>query len=108
MRSNFESPMKLRNGNGMLEVCGPVGWAPTDPRVVVTVTIRQPADPVTPGSGTIVAQATSVKTFGLPDDEWMFFIRTNGAVPGLADADAQFESPIGTAVGTWTQLVELK
>jgi|tagenome__1003787_1003787.scaffolds.fasta_scaffold19034367_2 hypothetical protein len=105
MRSNFDCPLNLKNGNKMVEACGPIVWAPGDPGLKVQVTINQP-----PNGGPAVANATSGKTFTDADGEWMFFLVGAGMTTGLADATAQFvNAGTGANVGApWTQLVELK
>src|SRR4051794_7061109 len=71
MRSNFESPMELRNKRKTLEACGPVFWEgepnPIDVRVTVRVTQGGASVEDTSGVLTLVPGVT---------DEWMFLMPT--------------------------------
>ena len=108
MRSAFESPLKL--SDGVVEVCGPLGWdAGEAEAVVMAVIVRQGGDNV------VVGTASSPPNFSRSDEEseWMLNVQppaNKEFMEGPAHATGVIRATGEgvTRVLNWSQDVELK
>jgi hypothetical protein len=107
MRSAFESPLKL--SDGVVEVCGPLGWdAGETEAVVMAVIVRQEGDQV------VVGTASSPPNFSTSDDEWMLNVQPTPANKEFMEGPARATGVIRatgegvTDVLNWSQVVWLK
>ena len=103
MRSNFDTPMELKEG--VVEACGPLDWT-GETEAFVTVTVRQPG-------GQAVGTA-SRSTIEPGEDEWMVEVKAAGGhefAPGPAVAMgvlSAVDEHGGVNVFHWTQEVQIE
>jgi hypothetical protein len=102
MRSNFDTPMELKDG--VVEACGPLDWT-GETEAFVTVTVRQP--------GEQVVGTASRATIEPGEDEWMVEVTAAGDrefTPGPAVAMGVLSAveEHGVSVFHWTQEVQIE
>jgi hypothetical protein len=104
MRSNFDSPLGVRDG--VVQACGELDWEGDETEAIVTVTIAQKGEK-------LVGAAASPPNFDAPEDEWMLEVRPSPAnrkfKKGPAHAHGIIHAIKGDTVTvfTWDQEIEL-